>query len=101
MSGHTPGPWHVEVEAARSGRRLIADLVGGFPGLTEYRIVHDGDAEGSAEADARLIAAAPDLYEALRALCAPLRPADVGDEDSPWCQAWSAADAAIAMAVGK
>ena len=65
MSKHTPGPWtvfpkakygewHVSVPVQGQGWRL-----GLFP---------DGIRTGSPEADARLIAAAPDLLAALREL---------------------------------
>lgn len=63
MSAHTPGPWHVE-HGTPSGRRLVADLVEGDLRLTHFRIVHDGESEGGGEADALLIAAAPDLLAA-------------------------------------
>jgi hypothetical protein len=46
----------------------VADLVEGDLRLTHYRIVHEGASEGGGQADANLIAAAPDLLEALKAL---------------------------------
>lgn len=64
MSGHTPGPWHVE-HGTPTGRRLVADLVEGEQHLTHYRIVHEGEREGDGEADALLIAAAPRYLKAL------------------------------------
>lgn len=50
MSGHTPGPWHVDDDGAvrtRDGR----DVVVAF----DHRVI-------MSDADARLIAAAPDLF---------------------------------------
>lgn len=55
MSGHTPGPWHVDDDGAirtRDGRDVVAAF--------DHRVV-------VADADARLIAAAPDLLAALEA----------------------------------
>ena len=74
MSAHTPGPWVCERDRDPPNRPQIATVawvadwcVGiptpGYPG-GNYR-----DAEyGTNEADARLIAAAPDLLKALRDL---------------------------------
>jgi hypothetical protein len=65
MSAHTPGPWHVE-HGTPSGRRLVADLVvESNHGLTDYRIVHEGESDGAGEADALLIASAPRMAELL------------------------------------
>ena len=59
MSGHTPGPWHLRADdpcmvVCEAEYFAIADCAGGT----------DRD-----EANARLIAAAPDLLEALQAMC--------------------------------
>ena len=65
---HTPGPWIVE--KTRIGRRGPITLVmvvaeeGGMPGL----IVNQGPIEPRDIANARLIAAAPDLLEALKSV---------------------------------
>ena len=67
MSKYTPGPWHIKTsasgnyfaysnEACRTDDR-IAGVSGTFP---------DSD---TAQANARLIAKAPELVEALRAMC--------------------------------
>ena len=61
MSGHTPGPWVVERAddaycIANVGNLVIMPCGG--------KVKHD-----NAEADARLIAAAPDLLEALEQVC--------------------------------
>ena len=74
MSKHTPGPWAYALEygpnitepprittVARCANYVIG-LPSDYPG-GNYR---DGDPSGDEEADARLIAAAPDLLDALR-----------------------------------
>jgi len=74
---HTPGPWHVATKPEYDGEYITADrAVGGPTGHDEYDselgvyAVIDGEPESLArpwlEADARLIAAAPDLLEAAR-----------------------------------
>ena len=59
MSKHTPGPWKVR------NQYWIVGPDGGSICKTEYA---DGIAVKSREENARLIAAAPDLLEALRVL---------------------------------
>lgn len=62
MSAHTPGPWEVQ------GRELVAHTGTGYVTIAALdpvntpRVPH----RDIAEANARLIAAAPDLYAALR-----------------------------------
>lgn len=88
---HTPGPWH-----------LINDVcVGGpiEPGWEEAGcgIAHCGmraRTQEEAAANARLISAAPDLYEALRDLCASGGPDDGAD-------LFEKANAALAKARGE
>ena len=58
---HTPGPWR-----ATMGTSQMSD-----PGTTIYHqgrwgVYSDADSHGDQEADARLIAAAPELLEALK-----------------------------------
>jgi hypothetical protein len=62
----TPGPWFAE-RALGSARRQVCDLVDGRGGLARWRIVHDGEEEGDAEADALLIAAVPEMADLLLA----------------------------------
>jgi len=77
MSRHTPGPWKVDEhnDVGAEGRHVAT--------LSLY-----GD--GSDDANAHLIAAAPDLLEALRTAEAAL--ADIGDadrepgDDVEWCE---------------
>jgi len=54
MSKHTPGPWHAIKVRANGHRRIITEQG------TPIAVVPD-----SSPADARLIAAAPDMYELL------------------------------------
>lgn len=63
MSGHTPGPWRYQEESdaythiVRAGDRFLCQL--------------QQDTTGEAEANGRLMAAAPDLADALEALVEP------------------------------
>ena len=99
---HTPGPWVVESDSGihppGKRRRPVTILMvvaerGGMPGL----IVNQGPVEPRDYANAHLIAAAPDLLEALKALVAAC---DDIDEGYP-ANAIAAAEAAIAKAEGK
>ena len=56
---HTPGPWKVDRPYIRGAGRVIASL-------------ESGRNEGEDAANARLIAAAPELFEALRDIYAAL-----------------------------
>ena len=63
----TPGPWAYDVTVAFSDRPDLPCVV------DEYRLIvaqcwDDGHSDDECEANAHLIAAAPDLYEALDAL---------------------------------
>lgn len=95
MRDATPGPWYAE-RAGASGRRQVCDLVDGR--LTWWRIVHDGEADGDAEADAKIIAAGPSLLSALRNLVGLARVA--GPRLGQYEAAIAAADAAIEQAEG-
>ncbi len=68
MSAHTPGPWRVERQnpSPTTGEWMIAGTKPGY--LAEVRDCGSGDVQ----ANARLIAAAPDLLAALQALVAEL-----------------------------
>ena len=73
---HTPGPWRID--KTRFDRTTV---FGDRPGWTDYPVANTGDSSSNRpeeadlrdqqEANARLIAAAPELLEALRA-CRPL-----------------------------
>jgi len=62
-SKFTPGPWQVNVWT--TGRRTVEGV--NAPTIAE---IHDTHEDVEKAANARLIAAAPDLYEALRELTA-------------------------------
>jgi hypothetical protein len=87
MSKHTPGPWTIDVAyggwSIRSKGIMLA-LSGGS--ISTWITPEDEDA-----ANARLIAAAPDLLEALKRVCSH------GYRTSP---DWDNARAAIAKAEG-
>jgi hypothetical protein len=77
MSGHTPGPWAQYTILSGSendkGFRIMAtdESSGGFVWIADVSPVIDnerGDASDEDKANARLIAAAPELLDALRAL---------------------------------
>ena len=61
MSEHTPGPWRVETRGGMAGREVRA--VATYVVATVNTTSND---EGNREANARLIAAAPELLTALR-----------------------------------
>lgn len=62
MSSHTPGPWNVN-------RKRIGTIEHTDPsGLVDTVAFTSGDTSGSPSANARLIAAAPDLLEACEAV---------------------------------
>lgn len=96
MSGATPGPW---IAVANRGNNAVSDVVD----RDGYTIAHCRNVSvGCWDANARLIAAAPDLLAALKlfrtkvynaALCSGM--------DHEWAtEACSLADAAIAKAEG-
>ena len=104
-AGHTPGPW--SIEDVSSGKTLVYYKINagnsavGFAG--SYKPDGVVKTPGEAAANARLIAAAPELLEALEGLCAAceLRAnregGDYGPEIGPYAYA---AEIAIAKAKG-
>ena len=87
MTDHTPGPWHYSVEegeqiyfgSSKTGKQL---QVIPFDGVTSFEkassicwLFHDGTED---EANARLIAAAPDLLFCVEAILDEL---EAGDHD--------------------
>lgn len=82
MAEHTPGPWTTEIEAHKGPDDWYAAAIGvGSPWSGTYRTlarIHQGDpswseeAQARAEADANLIAAAPEMYALLENLHADL-----------------------------
>ncbi len=90
MTQHTPGPWKLNPAMDFSG---TWDAWLGKDGVTIAHIQSHKSKELTT-ANARLIAAAPELLEALKGLCEPADPAT----DS---RRWEAAKAAIAKAEGE
>lgn len=113
MSKHTPGPWTVKkapkssnfagygfhITALRKdyeGREYLATVAktGGLP--------NDRDSEIETQANAALIAAAPDMYEALKALRDEINEMKYGKPFAGRPHAkMDAADAALAKAEGR
>lgn len=97
---HTPGPWY----ALRGQRNIsirhktgykflpmvnVASVRGNLPADCPY---------GSSEANARLIAAAPELLEALREIFHDVKQGAIPNDDDEW---WKKASTAIAKATGE
>lgn len=103
MSKHTPGPWLVKSDPIRFD--TLSTVVGGVKkkakGIERQMIVQVGGwAEWrEQEANARLIAAAPDLLEALKALTNSLDEHDLLHDDQRL--AFGDSLAAIAKATGE
>lgn len=102
---HTPGPWKVDDDTAHGRMTLIFDQLGDLIADTArgMRNVDLDSAASECEANARLIAAAPALLEALKELW-PFIEADCdganADLDDPYQAAMAKARAAIAQAEG-
>lgn len=104
MTGHTPGPWKVEEQDGAHIILMGTALTSRAQHEVQHSIVYDhglfpGDDETpesdqwvEAEANARLIAAAPDLYASLKAML---------DADYVGYQGIDTAIAAIAKAEGR
>lgn len=87
MSAHTPGPWHIATAITTE------DTIGAIAVVRRSIFaVFSPAARGDADSDARLIAAAPEMLEALKAVVEQLR---VAKFDGPWLDH---AKAAIAKA---
>lgn len=88
--GHTPGPWKVEIDSDGSVLIMCSD------GAHRYYIGDMEDTCTECHANARLIAAAPDLLEACRAFI---------EADMQWTDVANAVleqmEAAIAKAEGR
>lgn len=72
MNKHTPGPWYVDTEYSIQIMKHMEHLVGTTK-YTDYTVadISEGGFTGEEElANARLIAAAPELLEALQELLA-------------------------------
>ena len=97
MSEWTPGPWDAE-KLSRVARENERPWVGR---LSEHRYaaLSCGETQAEATANAHLIAAAPDLYEALERMVATY--ADMQDGNGEPCPDVIAARTAIAKARGE
>ena len=73
-AAHTPAPWQIEWNAAQSGEGHYITDSNDMGELSRIAAVlfHD-DADGETRANARLIASAPQLLEALQTTAANLR----------------------------
>lgn len=104
---HTPGPWAL-AGAYRGGRDTIKSVCKGFPEQWVAQALPIQGNRAEREANARLIAAAPDLLEALGDLMAALDAyGDLGDPNRDdvaamlnYAEAEKKARAAIAKATG-
>ena len=101
---HTPGPWVFARDFDEAGQRakvttvaVCAEFVIGLPSDFPGGNYRDGDPSGESEADARLIAAAPELLEALTDVSNQARHSDY---DWP-VELSRAVSAAIAKATGE
>ncbi len=92
----TPGPWRVRAHTSQPNDRVVVDTFGGSVACV-YRDM--GENEPPREANAHLIAAAPDLYAALEALhrATAILPASMDEPGSPQ----ALARAALAKARGE
>lgn len=104
---HTPGPWDYDRQLADNGDKST-EMIGRGGHINEAVCIipHDDITDAGYEevkANARLIAAAPELLEALKLCKAELRyyPGDTNKEgDALIDNAYNAAEAAIAKATG-
>lgn len=99
---HTPGPWVIGGSLISNGRVPVAKVLHNGNGNPSKASDYDRDAPrwlGGADANARLIAAAPELLAALEALVgeADLGEVDLDDDDRAKLEQ---ARAAIAKATG-
>jgi len=90
MSKHTPGPWSAIPDSGE-------DHEGDWYILTDDE---EAIATGLSESDARLIAAAPDLLAACKAILEHLQIPLTQRMDADALNAWTAARAAIAKVEG-
>jgi hypothetical protein len=95
MSGHTRGPWDVQLHSGVSANGC--SIVSLTDTVTVARLPRNADRPyPQKEADARLIAAAPEMLDTLKAICLLLGNSD--HVDDKLCEL---AEAAIAKAEGR
>ena len=103
MLKNTPGPWSYKIHGATNSPMITA---AGLNIAVLFRTtIHPSD-EDQSLANARLIAAAPDLLEAAKEACRALwNTAEVerseGREDGTFNKAWTALSAAVLKAQGR
>jgi hypothetical protein len=90
---HTPGPWQVS-----DGPDIDGDPYETVFAKDRPVIAHVGEWDGEGESNARLIAAAPDLLEALRDLLDQLRGIGIPDWHGAEGLTLEQADTAVAKA---
>lgn len=99
-TSHTPGPWNLELEEHRAPSDWMAGVVAvGNPYEGTYRALarvsqpehaYDDEENARVEADARLIAAAPDLLAALQSILRAYTDAEAGRVGIEPEDAWQA-----------
>ena len=96
MSKHTPGPWTANKPTRDNGR---AEIHAGCMLVAQaFNWMLDAEGDEQCWADARLIAAAPELLEALKALDVLFSPCVRDSTQADWIDK---ARAAIAKATGE
>jgi hypothetical protein len=101
MSDFTPGPWRAVQDAAHEGNKRI--YARPYEAVAKVYALEPKRDDAKAEANARLIAAAPELYEALERVSQALlciAPNRSGDAESK-SAALKIADAVLAKARGE
>ncbi len=91
---HTPGPWHVRIESLDG----LADSPDVF--ASDCRFIASCGCSAQANANARLIAAAPDLLAVLKSAREPIE-ADLDMHTATQIELLTQIDAAIAKAEGR
>ena len=90
MTKHTAGHWEVN-----ESNRCVFSIIGGvYHSICRVSAPTKYADDGTSEANARLIAAAPELLEVLKQLCAAQEKGHV----AYWAAVWDDAQAAIAKA---
>jgi hypothetical protein len=101
---HTPGPWAVEQPSGNEGEAEVISTPTRTVGWTASTWDDDeGEDVVTAEdkANARLIAAAPELLDAARIALAMMGGDDDGPDDDDMFDVWQKVRAAIAKAEGR
>jgi len=102
VSAHTPGPWAIYDERRVFARGLVCECrvpLENDPEDDEWDSPEVAAAEAEAAANARLIAAAPDLLAACRAMAACCGPAETWNGETN--AALRMIEAAVAKAEGR